>query len=138
MAPLRVSVGISICLSLFSALGPVVIHFCTLFLCVCFFLFGHAPSTRFIIAYLDAFVRYNVIFCVWGFTVGVFGLGGTLRGLFGSVFSVLSCCYLVRIVLPNQSLRLVWALLLCLSWDCGCCRANVRRCFYLPFFLCLR
>ena len=71
MAPLRVSVGISICLSLFSSLGPVVIHFCTLFLCVCFFLFGHAPSTRFIIAYLDAFVRFDVIFCLGGCTVGV-------------------------------------------------------------------
>ena len=85
MAPLRVSVGISICLSLFSVLGPVVIyfytlylrvcfffiHFCTLCLCVCFFLFGHASLTRFVVAYLYVFVRLDVIFCVWGFTVGV-------------------------------------------------------------------
>ena len=60
MAPLRVSVGISICLSLFSVLGHVVIyfytlylrvcfffiHFCTLCLCVCFFLFGHLRNTE--------------------------------------------------------------------------------------------
>ena len=90
MAPLRVSIGISICLSLFSALGPVVIHFSTLFLCVCFFLFGHASSTRFIVAYLDAFVRYDVIFCVWGFTVGVL----ILMGRYGVCLVVCfwSCC----------------------------------------------
>ena len=54
MAPLRVSVGISICLSLFSALGPVVIYFCTLYLRVCFFLFIS-------VLYVFAFVSFYLV-----------------------------------------------------------------------------
>ena len=54
MAPLRVSVGISICLSLFSVLGPVVIYFYTLYLRVCFFLFIS-------VLYVFAFVSFYLV-----------------------------------------------------------------------------
>ena len=54
MAPLRVLVGSSTCLSLFSVLGPVVIYFYTLYLRVCFFLFIS-------VLYVFAFVSFYLV-----------------------------------------------------------------------------